>query len=59
MAEAGGVEYTVTCPHCGGDFAAEPMTSDTGQPGGFKCPHCRLFVSYDRADELELLEPTE
>jgi hypothetical protein len=25
---------------------------------GFKCPHCRLFVSYERA-ERELLERSE
>ena len=23
---------------------------------GFKCPHCRLFVPYERAEESGLLE---
>jgi hypothetical protein len=24
---------------------------------GFKCPHCKLFVPYQRAAERDLLEP--
>jgi hypothetical protein len=24
---------------------------------GFKCPHCKLFVPYERADEQDLVEP--
>ena len=24
---------------------------------GFKCPHCKLFVPYERAEERDLLEP--
>jgi uncharacterized Zn-finger protein len=41
-------EHTVTCPHCGKDFTAEPMMAESGRPGGFKCPHCRLFVPFSR-----------
>jgi len=42
-------DLTVTCPHCGKGFTAEPLTDDAGRPGGFKCPHCRLFVPVERA----------
>jgi hypothetical protein len=24
---------------------------------GFKCPHCRLFTPYDRAEERDLIDP--
>ena len=50
------MELTVTCPHCSRDFTATPMTDDAGRPTGFKCPHCRLFVPYERADELDLIQ---
>jgi tRNA(Ile2) C34 agmatinyltransferase TiaS len=52
-------EYTVSCPHCGREFTAPPLVEPSGRPGGFKCPHCRLFVPFDRAEEQELLEPAE
>ena len=47
-------EYEVTCPHCKKSFTGEPIGSDERR--GFKCPHCRLFVPYERADEQELVE---
>jgi tRNA(Ile2) C34 agmatinyltransferase TiaS len=47
-------EYTVSCPHCGRDFTASPLVEPSGRAGGFKCPHCRLFVPYERADEASL-----
>ena len=43
--------YDVVCPHCHKPFQAELLVpSGTAGPGGFKCPHCRLFVPYERAD---------
>ncbi len=50
------VELTVTCPHCGREFTAAPMTDDAGRPTGFKCRHCRLFVPYDRAQDQDLIQ---
>ena len=51
------MELTVTCPHCHKGFTATPMTDDAGRPAGFKCPHCRLFVPFERAQDLDLIEP--
>ena len=43
--------YTVSCPHCHKEFEAELLAaSGTSGPGGFKCPHCRLFVPFERAN---------
>jgi endogenous inhibitor of DNA gyrase (YacG/DUF329 family) len=41
---------TVLCPHCGKRFHADLIAPDT-ERAGFKCPHCRLFVARDRAEE--------
>jgi hypothetical protein len=43
--------YEVVCPHCGKPFEAQPLTGGAERYQGFKCPHCRLFVAYDRVDE--------
>jgi DNA-directed RNA polymerase subunit RPC12/RpoP len=51
--------YDVTCPHCGKSFQGELRTGTSSRYTGFKCPHCRLFVPYERADERDLIEPTE
>ncbi len=40
--------FDVECPHCHRNFRAELLGGKSAQ-SGFKCPHCRLFVSYDRA----------
>ena len=45
-------DYEVTCPHCGKQFTAELLTDEIGRRRGFKCPHCRLFVPYERAAEV-------
>jgi DNA-directed RNA polymerase subunit RPC12/RpoP len=42
-------EHKVVCPHCGKEFEGELLASDS-TPGGFKCPHCRLFVPLERAE---------
>lgn len=49
--------YEVVCPHCKKPFAAELLSGETERHQGFKCPHCRLFVAYERADEQDLVEP--
>jgi transposase-like protein len=41
--------YELVCPHCGKSFEAELLTGGSDRHAGFKCPHCRLFVAYDRA----------
>ena len=51
--------FQVNCPHCGKGFEAELMPGSTPRHGGFKCPHCRLFVPYERADEQDLLKPAD
>jgi hypothetical protein len=51
MADAAAEEgpYEITCPHCGKPFEAELMTGGSDRHAGFKCPHCRLFVAYERS----------
>jgi DNA-directed RNA polymerase subunit RPC12/RpoP len=42
----------VVCPHCGKEFEAELLVgSDAPSARGFKCPHCRLFVPAERAQD--------
>jgi hypothetical protein len=42
--------YEVVCPHCSKKFEAELLVASSAPgPRGFKCPHCRLFVPFDRA----------
>lgn len=52
--ESGSKTYEATCPHCHKPFSAEVIGAARHQ--GFKCPHCKLFVPLDRADE-QLVEP--
>jgi tRNA(Ile2) C34 agmatinyltransferase TiaS len=53
-----GGTYEVVCPHCGKTFQSELLGGATDRNVGFKCPHCRLFVSYARADDQDLVEPS-
>jgi DNA-directed RNA polymerase subunit RPC12/RpoP len=48
--------YEVQCPHCGRDFTSELLDGAASRYQGFKCPHCRLFVPLERADEQDLVE---
>jgi uncharacterized Zn-finger protein len=48
--------YEVECPHCGKSFRAELLDGATERHQGFKCPHCKLFVPLQRAEEQELAE---
>jgi tRNA(Ile2) C34 agmatinyltransferase TiaS len=45
--------FTITCPHCHKPFDA-PSVQGKGRIRGFKCPHCRLFVPFDRVTEQGL-----
>ncbi len=54
---AEGQEFEVTCPHCKKPFTAHLMVGSAARHHGFKCPHCKLFVPYQRAEERDLLEP--
>jgi hypothetical protein len=40
--------HEIVCPHCRNVFHAELLTGGSDRHAGFKCPHCRLFVAYDR-----------
>ena len=40
--------FEVVCPHCKKPFRGELLGANEKQ--GFKCPHCRLFVPYERAE---------
>jgi hypothetical protein len=53
VSEAEG-RYEVECPHCHKPFEADLMTGPAARYQGFKCPHCRLFVPYDRVAEQAL-----
>jgi hypothetical protein len=41
----------VVCPHCKKAFAPDLLIGTPQRSSGFKCPHCRLFVASDRAEE--------
>ena len=51
--------YEVTCPHCRKSFAAPVLVGTAERYTGFKCPHCRLFVSYERVGEQATVERAE
>ena len=53
------VRYDVVCPHCKKPFTATLMTGETARHHVFKCPHCRLFVPFERADEQDLVAPAD
>jgi hypothetical protein len=52
-----GETFGVDCPHCGNSFEAE-LLGESERNLGFKCPHCRLFVAYQPAEEQDRLEPS-
>jgi endogenous inhibitor of DNA gyrase (YacG/DUF329 family) len=49
--------YDVTCPHCGKSFRQELLTGPAARYTGWKCPHCRLFVPFERAEADESKRP--
>ena len=56
MTEAAHDRREVVCPHCKKTFEAELIAGSAERYRGFKCPHCKLFVPFERADEQELVE---
>ena len=51
--------FDVECPHCHKSFEAEVLEGSAARYRGFKCPHCKLFVPYERAEERDLLDRTD
>ena len=51
-----GTSFKVKCPHCNKPFEAEVTAGGAARHTGFKCPHCRLFVPYERVEEQDRLE---
>jgi phage FluMu protein Com len=49
--------YEVTCPHCARMFVGRLLAGSAARYRGFKCPHCKLFVPYERVDELAAVVP--
>ena len=43
--------YEVVCPHCKKSFQSALLGGKDARHRGFKCPHCRLFVPYERQPE--------
>jgi len=43
--------FDVECPHCHRTFSAKLLSAESPRHAGFKCPHCRLFVAYERTAE--------
>ena len=51
--------FEVECPHCHKSFSAEPIDGSAARYRGFKCPHCKLVVPYQRAADRDLLTRNE
>ena len=54
MSETQTTGFQVECPHCHKHFTAPLIEGSAERYRGFKCPHCRLFVPYDRVAEQAL-----
>jgi DNA-directed RNA polymerase subunit RPC12/RpoP len=50
-----GGSQEVLCPHCGKAFEGELLSGEADRYQGFKCPHCRLFIAHDRAEEPDVV----
>jgi len=51
--------FEVVCPHCKKPFEAELLGGADDRHRGFKCPHCRLFVPFERAGEQDVTAPAD
>jgi DNA-directed RNA polymerase subunit RPC12/RpoP len=51
--------HEVICPHCKKQFRGELLGAAEDPQRGFKCPHCRLFIPFERAAGQDLVEPAE
>ena len=49
MSAEPGKRYEVDCPHCRKHFTGTIIDGAAARYRGFKCPHCRLFVPFERA----------
>jgi tRNA(Ile2) C34 agmatinyltransferase TiaS len=45
--------YAVHCPHCRKRFESSPMPGRAARYAGFKCPHCKLFVPFERVADQD------
>jgi hypothetical protein len=43
--------FEVDCPHCHRHFRGKLLAATSPRQAGFKCPHCRLFVAYERTED--------
>jgi hypothetical protein len=43
--------FDIVCPHCKKPFTGELLVGGSERHTGFKCPHCKLIVAYERVDE--------
>jgi hypothetical protein len=43
-------DQATVCPHCKKPFDGE-LLAEGSRHEGFKCPHCRLFVPAERAND--------
>ena len=48
--------YEVVCPHCSKPFQGQVMAGAAARYSGFKCPHCRLFVPFERTEETHAVD---
>jgi len=49
--------FEIVCPHCRKTFREELLTGPAERYRGFKCPHCRLFVPFERVADHDDAEP--
>jgi transposase-like protein len=45
--------FDVECPHCHRRFRSKLLVAQAARHAGFKCPHCRLFVAFERVGESD------
>jgi DNA-directed RNA polymerase subunit RPC12/RpoP len=50
MADVRAASHEIVCPHCKKPFSGE-LLAEGSRHEGFKCPHCRLFVPAERAND--------
>jgi endogenous inhibitor of DNA gyrase (YacG/DUF329 family) len=44
-------QYEIDCPHCKKHFKGQVISGPAARYRGFKCPHCKLFVPFERASD--------
>ena len=43
--------HDIECPHCHRHFRSPLLTGTSARHAGFKCPHCKLFVAFERTGD--------